>query len=80
MNADFFKIGWKKKRRRKNVHKQNTRIARISRDQKLEKSSTALWAMMFEKRKQGNNRVSINGRFMANDSAENQAWQLCVHA
>ena len=32
MNADFFKIGWKKK---KNVHKQNTRIARISRDQKF---------------------------------------------
>ena len=32
MNADFFKIGWRKK---KNLHKQNTRIARISRDQKI---------------------------------------------
>ena len=32
MNADFFKIGWKKKK--KTLHKQNTRIARISRDQK----------------------------------------------
>ena len=31
---------------------------------------TVVFAMMFEKRKQGNNRVSINGRFMANDSAE----------
>ena len=34
MNADFIKIGWRKKK--KNLHKQNTRIARISCDQKLQ--------------------------------------------
>ena len=51
------------------------------------KPSTTLLAMMFEKGKQGNNRVSINGRFMANDSAEKQTvcstaqlWVLtCMH-
>ena len=66
--------------------KQNTISSNPERTRKF-KPSTTLLAMMFEKAKQGNNRVSINGRFMANDSAEKQTvcstaqlWVLtCMH-